>query len=241
MLSARGITKRYGGVVALDNVDFTCTKGEVVGLMGDNGAGKSTLIKILCGAEKQDGGIIEVKGKQTNFRSPREASLGGVSVVYQDLALVGLMDVARNVFLGHELTKFKFLQIRKMRSQSAELLSNLKINIASTRLLVGDLSGGQRQSIAIARAVRLGGDIVLLDEPTAALGPEQQSNVLKIIENLRDSGKSVVVISHNIEHVMSVSNRIVVMRAGKVVGSLETSKTNAAEVVGLIVGNAQKV
>ena len=240
-LKAQGLKKRYGGVQALNGVDIEIRPGEVVGLMGDNGAGKSTFVRILCGAEHPDDGTIEFKGVRVNFRSPHEAAALGVSVVYQDLALVGLMDVARNVFLGHEPTKMGFVRIRRMRKEAADLLSNLKIRISSTRLPVESLSGGQRQSIAIARAVRLGGDLVLLDEPTAALGPEQQANVLRIIRELRNDGRSVLIISHNIDHVIAVSDRIIVMRGGEVVGVRETKLTNAQEIVSLIVGDQRIV
>jgi ABC-type sugar transport system ATPase subunit len=157
--------------------------------------------------------------------------------VYQDLALVGSMDVARNVFLGHELRKFGFVRISKMREEAKVLLDQLKIKISSTKLQVESLSGGQRQCIAIARAVRLGSDFVLLDEPTAALGPEQQANVLRIVTELRDAGKGIVIISHNIDHVLAVSDRIVVMRAGQVAGIRNTKETTRQEIVSMIVGD----
>jgi ABC-type sugar transport system ATPase subunit len=240
-LKVRGISKRYGGVQALKSVDFDCSPGEVIGLMGDNGAGKSTLVCILCGAEQPDAGTIEFNGQEVSFRGPQHAAELGISVVYQDLALVGLMDVARNVFLGHEPTRFGFVQIRKMRKEAGEILSNLKIRISSTRLAVESLSGGQRQSIAIARAVRLGGSLVLLDEPTAALGPEQQANVLRIISELKNEGRTIIVISHNIDHILAVSDRIMVMRAGELAGVRDTKTTSAQEIVGLIVGDQRMV
>ena len=236
-LRAEGLAKRYGGVQALNEVDFECKAGEVVALMGDNGAGKSTLIRILCGATKPDSGKIYINGTQRTLNRPQDAIVNGISVVYQDLALVGTMDVARNVFLGHELRRFGFVRIKKMREEATALLGQLKIKISSSKLLVESLSGGQRQCIAIARAVRLGSEFVLLDEPTAALGPEQQANVLRIVTELRNAGKGVVLISHNIDQVLAVSDRIVVMRAGQIAGIRETKSTNTQEIVGLIVGD----
>jgi ABC-type sugar transport system ATPase subunit len=236
-LKAEGLAKRYGGVQALNSVDFECKAGEVVALMGDNGAGKSTLIRILCGATKADSGQIVIDGSVRTINRPQDAIDNGISVVYQDLALVGSMDVARNVFLGHELRKFGFVRIMKMREEAKVLLDQLKIRISSTKLQVESLSGGQRQCIAIARAVRLGSDFVLLDEPTAALGPEQQANVLRIVTELRNSGKGIVLISHNIDHVLAVSDRIVVMRAGQVAGIRNTNETSRQEIVSMIVGD----
>jgi ABC-type sugar transport system ATPase subunit len=205
--------------------------------MGDNGAGKSTLIRILCGATKPDSGQIVIDGSVRIINRPQDAITNGISVVYQDLALVGSMDVARNVFLGHELRRFGFVRIAKMREEAKVLLDQLKIKISSTKLQVESLSGGQRQCIAIARAVRLGSDFVLLDEPTAALGPEQQANVLRIVTELRDAGKGIVIISHNIDHVLAVSDRIVVMRAGQVAGIRNTKETTRQEIVSMIVGD----
>ena len=236
-LKAEGLAKRYGGVQALNSVDFECNSGEVVALMGDNGAGKSTLIRILCGATKPDSGQIVIDGSVRVINRPQDAVENGISVVYQDLALVGSMDVARNVFLGHELRKFGFVRISKMREEAKVLLDQLKIKISSTKLQVESLSGGQRQCIAIARAVRLGSDFVLLDEPTAALGPEQQANVLRIVTELRDAGKGIVIISPNIDHVLAVSDRIVVMRAGQVAGIRNTKETTRQEIVSMIVGD----
>jgi ABC-type sugar transport system ATPase subunit len=237
VLRAEGLGKRFGGVQALNAVDFECKAGEVVALMGDNGAGKSTLIRILCGATKPDTGQILINGTVRTITRPQDAIANGISVVYQDLALVGSMDVARNVFLGHELRKFGFIRIAKMREEATMLLGQLKINISSSKLQVESLSGGQRQCIAIARAVRLGSDFVLLDEPTAALGPEQQANVLRIVTELRNAGKGVVLISHNIDQVLAVSDRIVVMRGGQVAGMRNTRETNTQEIVSMIVGD----
>lgn len=228
--------KRYGGVEALRGVDLTVGAGEVVGLMGDNGAGKSTLMKIFCGAVQADDGEIVVDGATVSIRSPRDAVRLGIAAVYQDLALVDTRDVAANVFLGQEPRRLGVIDTETMRRESRRVLNGLQIRIRSVRLPVGGLSGGQRQSIAIARAVHQGGRLVLLDEPTAALGPEQQANVLSLIHELRAQGRSVVVVSHNVDHVLAVADRIVVMRAGRVAGVRNVSETTSAAVVGLIVG-----
>lgn len=238
---ARGIAKRYGGVQALRDVDLTIGAGEVVGLMGDNGAGKSTLMKILCGAVRPDSGTMEMHGTPITMRSPRDAAQHKIAVVYQDLALVDQRDVATNVFLGREPRRGFVVDRKRMRREARAVLDDLSIRIASVRLPVGGLSGGQRQCIAIARAVHQGGELVLLDEPTAALGPEQQANVLRLITELRSRGTAVVVVSHNVDHVLQVADRVVVMRAGAVQGVLAVPTTSAAQVVGLILGSTPGV
>lgn len=238
LLEVRGISKRYGGVEALRSVNLQVAAGEVVGLMGDNGAGKSTLMKVLCGAERPDSGQLLLDGKPLQLRSPRHAVGEGIAVVYQDLALVDQRDVATNVFLGQEPRRHLMVDRRRMRRESRSVLDELNIRISSVQLPVGGLSGGQRQCIAIARAVHQGGRLVLLDEPTAALGPEQQANVLALIRDLRERGAAVVVVSHNVDHVLSVADRVVVMRAGAVQGERTVGATNAADIVGLILGDS---
>lgn len=238
---ARGLRKRYGGVEALRGVDLSIADGEVIGLMGDNGAGKSTLMKVLCGAVRPDSGTLEMRGVPFTMRSPRDASQHGIAVVYQDLALVDQRDVATNVFLGREPRRHFVVDKKRMRREARAVLDDLSIRISSVRLPVGGLSGGQRQCIAIARAVHQGGELVLLDEPTAALGPEQQANVLRLITDLRSRGTAVVVVSHNVDHVLQVADRVVVMRAGAVQGIRDVPTTSAAEVVGLILGDTPGV
>ncbi|MFI1092582.1 ATP-binding cassette domain-containing protein [Streptomyces sp. NPDC020917] len=237
LLEVADIRKRFGGVEALRGVSLTIADGEVVGLMGDNGAGKSTLMKVLCGAIRPDSGTITMAGRPLSMRSPRDATAHGISVVYQDLALVNQRDVATNVFLGQEPRRGFVVDRRRMRREARAVLDELSIRISSVRLPVGGLSGGQRQCIAIARAVHQGGKVVLLDEPTAALGPEQQANVLKLITGLRERGTAVVVVSHNVDHVLAVADRVVVMRAGQVQGIRDVHSTSAADVVGLILGD----
>ncbi|MYS81072.1 ATP-binding cassette domain-containing protein [Embleya scabrispora] len=237
VLEVADIRRRFGGVEALRGVSLGIDEGEVVGLMGDNGAGKSTLMKVLCGSVRPDSGTMTLDGKPLSLRSPRDAAAHGIAVVYQDLALVDQRDVATNVFLGREPRRGLVVDRRLMRREARTVLDELSIRIPSVRLPVGGLSGGQRQCIAIARAVHQGGRIVLLDEPTAALGPEQQANVLKLIKTLKERGTAVIVVSHNVDHVLAVADRVVVMRAGLVQGVRDVHSTSAADVVGLILGS----
>jgi ABC-type sugar transport system ATPase subunit len=235
LLEARGISKAYGHVRALSDVDLNVGHGETVALVGDNGAGKSTLLKIICGALQPDAGEISLAGEPTTFASPSDAAKCGIAVVYQDLALVDTRDIAANVFLGREPGRI-FVSRRLMRREARRVLDELKIAAPSMRTLVGQLSGGQRQTVAIARAVHQGGRLVLLAEPTAALGVEGQRKVLKLIDDLREQGSSVVVISHNLEHVFSVADRIVVLRGGRLVGARRKSEASPEEIVQMIVG-----
>jgi ABC-type sugar transport system ATPase subunit len=235
LLEARGISKAYGHVQALSDVDFHVEHAETVALVGDNGAGKSTLLKIICGALQPDTGEISLDGQPVSFTSPSGAAKHGIAVVYQDLALVDTRDIAANVFLGREPGRV-FVSRRLMRREARRVLGELKIGVPSVQTLVGQLSGGQRQTVAIARAVHQGGRLVIMDEPTAALGVEGQRNVLQLIDDLREQGSSVVVISHNLEHVFSVADRIVVLRGGRLVGSRRKAEATPEEVVQMIVG-----
>ena len=235
LLEARGLRKFYGRVRALDGVDLTVRRGEVVALVGDNGAGKSTLAKVLCGVLSPDGGEVRVDGEPVTLHSYHDAAALGIAVIYQDLALVDQRDVATNLFLGREPGRV-FINRRQMRRESARVIRELNFNVPSMRAAAGQLSGGQRQSIAIARAVHQGGKLMIMDEPVAALGVEGQRKVLEIIHDLRARGSSVLVISHNLEHVFQVADRIVVLRRGQVAGVRERSKTTPNEIVGLIVG-----
>jgi ABC-type sugar transport system ATPase subunit len=236
LLEARGISKAFLHVQALDNVDFRVEPGEVVALVGDNGAGKSTLMKTLCGAYQADAGSIFFDGQPVTIRSPHDAMALGIAVVYQDLALVNHRDVATNVFLGREPMRALTVDKGRMVRESREVLRRLKINIPSVYSLVGLLSGGQRQAVAIARAVQQGGRLVFMDEPTAALGVQEQGKVLRLIEDLKAHGTAVVVVSHNLQHVFHVADRIVVMRGGRNAGERIKAEATAEEIVGLIVG-----
>jgi ABC-type sugar transport system ATPase subunit len=238
ILEAKGISKSFGHVQALDNVDFELYPNEVVALLGDNGAGKSTLVKIISGVYRKDAGTIYADGKPVAIHGPLDAQhLLGISTVYQDLALVNVRDVASNIYLNVEPTVFGiFIDFRKLYENANRVLSQLRIDLPSVRVPVGELSGGQRQAVAIARALARGQRIFLLDEPTAALGVEQQAKVNQLILNLKEQGKTVVVISHNLEHVFEVADRMVVMRRGKRVGTRRRTDTNKEEIVGLITG-----
>ena len=235
LLDARGISKAYGHVQALSGVDFHVAHGETVALVGDNGAGKSTFTKIICGALQPDAGEISLDGEPVSFASPSDAAERGIAVVYQDLALVDTRDVAANVFLGREPGRI-FVSRRLMRREARQVLGDLRIGVPSVRTLVGQLSGGQRQTVAIARAVHQGGRLVIMDEPAAALGVEGQRKVLQLIEDMREQGSSVVVISHNLDHVFSVADRIVVLRGGRLIGDRRKTEATPEEIVQMIVG-----
>lgn len=226
VLEARGIGKTYGSVSALENVDFEAYPGEIVALLGDNGAGKSTLIKILSGAIRPDTGTITLHGREVEFHSPRDARSSGIETVYQDLALAPDLDVASNLFLGRELVLpgllgyLGFVNRRAMRQQAEEHLKGLRVRLNSARQTVDTLSGGQRQSVAVARTVLWGKDIVILDEPTAALGVAQSGMVLQLMQEIRSRGASVIFVSHNMPHVFEVADRMIVLRNGRRVGTL---------------------
>lgn len=236
ILAAKGISKAFGHVQALDQVDFELYPGEVVALIGDNGAGKSTLVKILSGIYHKDHGQLYFEGKPIELRGPKDAErIAGISTVYQDLALVDVRDVGSNIFLNREPTWFGlFINFRKMYAEAKRVIDILRIDMPSVRVNVGELSGGQRQGVAIARALARGRQIFIMDEPTAALGVEQQHKVNELIANLKAEGKTVLVISHNLEHVFTVADRLIVLRRGKRVGTRLKTETTKEEIVGLI-------
>lgn len=246
LIELRGISKYFGPVRALENVNLVVHHNEVVGLVGDNGAGKSTLMKILTGAHQPTSGEILLEGKPAHFNSPHESRLAGIEMVYQDLALAGNLSVAGNIFLGREPVKrtwgiFRFMDEKRIEAGSRELLDRLKINIADVKARVENLSGGQRQSIAIARATAFNANLVIMDEPTAALAVKEVAKVLETVRNLRAQGVSVILISHRMQDVMSVADRIIVMYEGTKVADLERGKTNLDEVVAYIVGSKDSV
>ncbi len=238
ILEAKGISKAFGHVQALDKVDFELYPSEVVALIGDNGAGKSTLVKILSGVYRKDEGHIYLDGKLVEFNGPVDAQrLAGISTVYQDLALVDVRDVASNIYLNIEPTWLGlFINFRKLYADAAEVIQRLRIDMPSVRVNVGELSGGQRQAVAISRALVRGQRIFLLDEPTAALGVEQQEKVNQLIRDLKNHGSTVVVISHNLEHVFAVADRLIVLRRGRRVGTRIKANTSKEEIVSLITG-----
>jgi simple sugar transport system ATP-binding protein len=242
LLEARGVDKNYGHVRALQRADFDVFPGEVVALVGDNGAGKSTLIKILSGTVQPDGGEIRFEGRPVAIDSPITARKLGLETVYQDLALAEDLDPAANLFLGREvvqgglLGKLGFLDKRTMRSRAAESFSSLGIGLQDISAEVGMLSGGQRQTVAVSRAATWASRLIFMDEPTAALGVVQAEKVLELIRRIRESGKSVVLISHNLPQVFQVANRIQVLRLGKRVATFRPDDVTMDDVVGAMTG-----
>ncbi len=242
VLEAKGVSKRYGKVVALEDVDFEAYPGEIVALIGDNGAGKSTLTKILSGAVTPDTGAVLVDGVARTFGGPRDAQRAGIETVYQDLALAPDLDVAANLFLGREpvrkgfLGRFDFFDDSAMRGQAERHLHDFGIKVSKIRQTVDTLSGGQRQAIAVARAVLWGKRVVIMDEPTAALGVAQSALVLGLMQRVCAKGISVIFISHNLPHVFEAADRIVVLRHGRRVGSLDPKTTTMDRAVSLMTG-----
>jgi D-xylose transport system ATP-binding protein len=236
-VSMRGIEKHFGGVRAVAGVDLDLHSGEVVGVLGHNGAGKSTLMRVLSGAQPCDGGSIEVDGKPVRIHSPRRARELGIETLYQELALVDELDAVGNLFLGREIrTRLGFLDEDAMEASARDVLARLNPNFTQLREPVRRLSGGQRQAIAIARAVHFDARVLILDEPTAALGPGEKRVVAGVIEALREEGMGILLVSHDLHDVMDVSTRIVVMRNGRVVGEGATADLEHDEVVAWIVG-----
>jgi len=240
VFSMSGIVKRFGGLVALDHVDFAVADSEVMALVGDNGAGKSTLIKTMSGAHIPDEGEIRMLGEVVRFRSPQDTWKKGIATIYQELALAGKMTVVDNIFLGREIKRprlgIPFLDLPAMRQRTIELLNQLDVHVPSIDSWVESMSGGQRQGVAIARALNMDARLIIMDEPTAALAVAEVRKVLDFVLRLRAQGKSVVLISHNIQDVFEVSDRISVMRHGRCIAVRETRKTTPTEIIGLITG-----
>jgi D-xylose transport system ATP-binding protein len=237
LLELHGVSKRFGAVQALTDVDFDAQAGQVTALVGDNGAGKSTLVKIISGIESADSGEYRFEGRPVHVNGPQAATALGIATVYQDLALSDNLDVVANLYLGHERTgTSRLLNETAMERQASGVLKRLAVRIPSVRTQVASLSGGQRQSVAIARSMLAEPKLAVLDEPTAALGVAQTAQVLDLIRRLRDQGLAVVVISHNLVDVFEVADVIVVLRLGRQVGVLDAKQTNSEEVVAAITG-----
>ena len=241
LIRLEGISKSFGGVRALQDIDLGLYSNEVLALVGDNGAGKSTLVKIISGALSPDKGRIFLEGKEVSIRDPRDAALLGIQMCYQDLALVDCLDVATNIFLGREICKrvlgwIDILSLKRMREESINHLKALGIELQNVREKVKNLSGGQRQVIAVSRAAYWGTKLVILDEPTAALGVREAQRVNELIRNLKQRNISVIVISHNLQHVFFVADRVVVLRHGRKVGEKIIKETDGDEVVRMITG-----
>jgi len=233
LLEIRDLSKTFGSVQALTDVDFEVRSGEVMALVGDNGAGKSTLIKCIAGIHGYDSGEVFFDGKPVSIHGPKDAAKLGIEVVYQDLALCDNLDVVQNMYLGREIRDFLFrLKEPAMEQRSAETLKGLRVTtIKSIRQTVATLSGGQRQSVAVARAVMWNSKLVILDEPTAALGVAQTEQVLELVRRLAEQGLGVVLISHNLHDIFETANRITVLRLGRNVGIYERATTTQQEVV----------
>jgi simple sugar transport system ATP-binding protein len=240
LVSMQGISKKYANVRALSNVDLILRQGEVVSLVGDNGAGKSTLIKILCGAVRADSGSIAIEGKDVDITKPSVALDLGISVIYQDLALFNNHSASENMFAGRELVRrvcgVPFIRRKKMLKESQTLLEKLGIvTMTSTVGRAGDLSGGQRQMIAVGRAIGLNSRVMVLDEPTAALGVRETGVLLDLVRSLRDEGLAILFVTHRIPDAMMLSNRIVVLKGGEVQGEMNPASCELDDVIELIV------
>ncbi|MEM1382587.1 MAG: ATP-binding cassette domain-containing protein [Pseudomonadota bacterium] len=245
LVEMRGITKRFGGVTALSGVDLEASAGEVLAIVGDNGAGKSTLIKILTGVYQASEGQIMLDGQPVAFSSRADANALGIDAVYQTLALADHLDPVANMFLGNELTRrvlgVPLLDNARMRAETERvLMERLGVRLKSLDAPTESLSGGQRQAVAIARAVYHDGlRVLVMDEPTAALGPQETARTLKLIKTLRDQGLAVILISHSLDDVFEVSDRIHVQRRGQCVGVVRTASSSTQEVLGMIVGASE--
>jgi len=243
ILQARGIVKRFGHVTALSGADFDLYPGEVLAVIGDNGAGKSTLIKVLSGALVPDEGELRLDGELVHFRTPLDARRAGIETVYQDLAVAPALDIAANLFLGRELRRrgplgsvLRMLDKRGMRRQAGEALSELKIGVQSLRVPVENLSGGQRQGVAVARAAAWGRRVVIMDEPTAALGVKETGQVVDLIKRVRERGLPVILISHDMPHVFELADRIQIMRLGKRAAVVTPKTHSMPEAVAIMTG-----
>ena len=240
-LAATGLAKQYGHVTALDGISVEFKPG-LTGIVGDNGAGKSTLMRILSGVEVADEGSVLVDGRPTAFESARDARMAGIESLYQDLALVDTMSVADNIFLGREITH-RVLGVRmvdryRMRQDADQVLSTVRIQMPSSRAGVRQLSGGQRQAVAIARALHFKARVLLLDEPTAALGPRETAAFLGLIREVADRGETVVMVGHNLPQMLELADHLLVMRAGQVRATLNPAETSLRDLAELMVGSA---
>lgn len=247
VVEAKGLTKRYGNVVALDGADFEVLPGEIMAIIGDNGAGKSTLIKALSGALIPDEGQIYVNGKPVIFRSPIDARRYGIETVYQDLAVSPALNIVENMFLGREIRRsgvlgswFRMLDKKRMLAEATDHMSELKFRIQSMTQAVETLSGGQRQGVAVARSAAFANEVIIMDEPTAALGVKESGMVLDLIRKVRDRGLPIILISHNMPHVFELADRIHIQRLGRRVAVIKPGDYRMSEAVAIMTG-AQEV
>jgi simple sugar transport system ATP-binding protein len=241
-VEAVGISKSFGSVQALDDVSITAEAGEVTAIIGDNGAGKSTLIKIIAGVDKPDSGHVYLYGDRVDFHNPEAARQAGIETVYQTLGLIEDLTIWQNLFLNREVVRgfgpFNMLNKRRMRDESLRMLSDLDVHIPSVKARVRGLSGGQRQAVAISRAAGWSSKVVIMDEPTAALGVRETAKVEELIHRLKERGLVVIVISHNFDQVLRLAEQIWVMRQGRLIAGLRAADTRGDELVALITGAA---
>ena len=243
LVEMKNISKSFGGLRALNHVDLHLGKGEVLGLVGDNAAGKSTLMKILSGALSYDEGALFYKGKQVHFKSARDARESGIEMIYQDLALIRCLDVTANMFLGKELRTGLIgnavkiiIDKKRMKEETVKALEKLKIQMNSVSMEASNLSGGQQQSIAFARAVHFNAKLIIMDEPTSALSIKETEKVLDLVSQLKEKGISVIIISHRVQHIFQVSDRVMVLRHGEKVMDCPLSGTTEEQVIRKIIG-----
>ncbi len=247
LIQLAGIRKSFGAVSALRGVDLCIQAGEVVGIVGDNAAGKSTLMKVLCGAYRPDAGVVRVGGQRMAFASPEDARNVGIEMIYQEFALAEDLNVAENIFLGKELLKpgvgrlVRILDRKRMTTLSQQALERLGMDLGSLKESVANLSGGQRQAIAIARAMTFAPRLIIMDEPTASLSLEKVWRLLELIKTLKADGVAVALVTHRLQDIFDVTDRVVVLRYGEKVSELATSQTNVTEVVAKIVGHTDRV
>ncbi len=243
LIDVRNVVKHFGSVIALAGVSMTVRRGQVLCLLGDNGAGKSTLIKTLAGVHKPTDGEFLVEGKHVDFDSPRDALDAGIATVYQDLAMIPLMSVTRNFFMGREPIKrfgpFRYINFDEANHVTQEEMRKIGIDVGDPQQAVGTLSGGERQCVAIARAVYFGAKVLILDEPTSALGVAQTSMVLKYVDQVRSKGLGVIFITHNVRHAMAVGDRFTVLNRGKTLGNFAKDEVTMDEMQNLMAGGKE--